>query len=199
MFKSVVVKYISAFMLINLLSIFLSTTVITILVNGYDDDTKNRALKNVAYDATVFMVDDYTKSGESSFSDYLNNSVYKILPVFSAMSTNVENMAIFVADGEGNIKLVGGADGAYVEFAGEDGIVGDGEESKLPSSVMEELKNSSSISKRDTLDGFFSEKHSLYIQALTTKNGKLVGAVTHVFVNDPTRGYGIYAKWMLTN
>ncbi|MCH5159304.1 MAG: hypothetical protein J1F66_00455 [Clostridiales bacterium] len=23
--------------------------------------------------------------------------------------------------------------------------------------------------------------------------------VTHVFVNDPTRGYGIYAKWMLTN
>lgn len=31
------------------------------------------------------------------------------------------------------------------------------------------------------------------------QNGKLVGAVTHVFVNDPTRGYGIYAKWMLTN
>lgn len=31
------------------------------------------------------------------------------------------------------------------------------------------------------------------------QNGKLVGAVTHVFVNDPTRGYGIYAKWMLQN
>lgn len=31
------------------------------------------------------------------------------------------------------------------------------------------------------------------------QNGKLVGAVTHVFVNDPTRGYGIYAKWMLAN
>ena len=29
------------------------------------------------------------------------------------------------------------------------------------------------------------------------QNGKLVGAVTHVFVNDPTRGYGIYAEWML--
>lgn len=29
------------------------------------------------------------------------------------------------------------------------------------------------------------------------QNGKLVGAVTHVFVNDPTRGYGVYAKWML--
>jgi len=28
------------------------------------------------------------------------------------------------------------------------------------------------------------------------QNGKLVGAVTHVFVNDPTRGYGILAEWM---
>lgn len=177
MFKSVFVKYISAFMLINLLSIFLSTSVITILVNGYDDDTKNRALKNVAYNATVFMVDDYTKSEENSFSDYLNDSVYKILPVFSAMSTNVENMAIFVSDGEGNVKLVGGADNAYVEFAGEDGIVGAGEELKLPASVMDELKSSPTISKRDTLDGFFGEKHSLYIQALTTQDGKLVGAV----------------------
>jgi stage IV sporulation protein B len=30
------------------------------------------------------------------------------------------------------------------------------------------------------------------------QNGKLVGAVTHVFVDDPTRGYGIFAENMLT-
>ncbi|HEY8391930.1 MAG TPA: SpoIVB peptidase [Capillibacterium sp.] len=29
------------------------------------------------------------------------------------------------------------------------------------------------------------------------QNGKLVGAITHVFVNDPTRGYGVFAEWML--
>jgi stage IV sporulation protein B len=29
------------------------------------------------------------------------------------------------------------------------------------------------------------------------QNGKLVGAVTHVFVNDPTKGYGVLAEWML--
>lgn len=28
------------------------------------------------------------------------------------------------------------------------------------------------------------------------QNGKLVGVVTHVFINDPTRGYGILAEWM---
>lgn len=29
------------------------------------------------------------------------------------------------------------------------------------------------------------------------QNGRLVGAVTHVFVNDPTRGYGIFIEWMV--
>ena len=29
------------------------------------------------------------------------------------------------------------------------------------------------------------------------QKGKLVGAVTHVFVSDPTRGYGIFAENML--
>jgi stage IV sporulation protein B len=29
------------------------------------------------------------------------------------------------------------------------------------------------------------------------QNGKLVGAVTHVFVHDPTKGYGCFIDWML--
>ena len=31
------------------------------------------------------------------------------------------------------------------------------------------------------------------------QDGKLVGAVTHVFVDDATRGYGIFAETMLEN
>ncbi len=31
------------------------------------------------------------------------------------------------------------------------------------------------------------------------QNGKLVGAITHVFTADPTKGYGIYAQWMRKN
>lgn len=29
------------------------------------------------------------------------------------------------------------------------------------------------------------------------QNGRLIGSVTHVLVNDPTRGYGIFVEWML--
>jgi stage IV sporulation protein B len=31
------------------------------------------------------------------------------------------------------------------------------------------------------------------------QDDRLIGVVTHVFVNDPTRGYGIYAEWMVYN
>lgn len=30
------------------------------------------------------------------------------------------------------------------------------------------------------------------------QDGKLVGAVTHVLINDPTKGYGIFAENMYT-
>jgi len=29
------------------------------------------------------------------------------------------------------------------------------------------------------------------------QNGKFIGAVTHVFINDPKRGFGVPAEWML--
>lgn len=31
------------------------------------------------------------------------------------------------------------------------------------------------------------------------QGGKIVGAVTHVFVNDPTSGYGVHIEWMLSD
>ena len=33
--------------------------------------------------------------------------------------------------------------------------------------------------------------------SLIIQNGKLEGAVTHVFVNEPTKGYGIFAENMI--
>jgi stage IV sporulation protein B len=29
------------------------------------------------------------------------------------------------------------------------------------------------------------------------QNGRVIGAVTHVFVNDPRKGYGMFIEWML--
>ena len=52
-------------------------------------------------------------------------------------------------------------------------------------------------------DGCLLEKTGGIVQGMSGspifQNGMLVGAVTHVFVNNPKRGYAIFAETMLTN
>ena len=182
MFKSVFVKYISAFMLINILSIFLSTSIITTLVNTYDENNKSRALANIAYSVTTFIIDDYSTSGEISFNDYLNKSVYPIKPMLDSLDGNVENLIIFIADGDGNVKLIGGAPN-FEQYAGPDGLISPGEELAYPESVTASLQDSSGISRSDTLDGFFEEKHFSYIKPIRTKTGNVVGSVMTCTMN----------------
>jgi len=163
-------------MLINILSIFLSTSIITTLVTIYDNNNKDRALKNVAYESTKFMIDDYTKSEESSFNDYLNNSVQHILPILDAMSTNAEEIVIFISDGDGNIKIVGGSEYAR-SFVGEDGLITDGEELIYSSEIVDKLSGNTVITDKNDLGGFFSEATPYYIQPIMTSEGKFVGSV----------------------
>ena len=45
-------------------------------------------------------------------------------------------------------------------------------------------------------------KYSYYLNTLVSgspiiQNGKIIGAVTHVMVNEPTKGYGIFIENML--
>ena len=51
---------------------------------------------------------------------------------------------------------------------------------------------------------FFVKKCRPYLTTLLSgspiiQNGKLVGAVTHVLINDPTTGYGIFIENMLNS
>ena len=51
---------------------------------------------------------------------------------------------------------------------------------------------------KDTENSPFEASSVLVVKASPLiQNGKLIGAVTHVFVNDPTRGYGIFIENML--
>lgn len=60
-------------------------------------------------------------------------------------------------------------------------------------------KNKSMILK--ITDNELIEKTGGIVQGMSgspiVQDGKIVGAVTHVFVNDPTKGFGLYIDWML--
>ena len=52
---------------------------------------------------------------------------------------------------------------------------------------------------KDTVNSPFEASSVLVVKASPLiQNGKLIGTVTHVLVNDPTRGYGIFIENMLS-
>ena len=176
MFKSVFIKYISAFMLINILSILLSTTIITTLANSYDENLKIRTVSGVAYSITDFVIEDYNNSGQMSFNDYLNQSLHEIKPILDIMAINLDNMVVFISDGAGDIKLAGGSELSQ-KYAGEDGILSEDEEISYPPEIAAKLQEGATITRTDTLDGFFTENQIVYILPITSLDGKVVGSV----------------------
>ena len=62
--------------------------------------------------------------------------------------------------------------------------------------------NEKSIMLRVT-DKELIEKTGGIIQGMSgspiIQNGKLIGAITHVFLNDPTKAFGVYIDWMIEN
>ncbi len=183
MFKSVFVKYISAFMLINILSIFISTSVITSLVTDYNENLRARTISNVAYSVTDFLIDDYNRSGMVNFNTYLNDSLADIKPILDVMSINSDNLIIFISDGDGVVKLAGGSEQSK-QYAGEDGVILPEQEPLCyPASVLDALRTSSGVTRTDTLDGFFSENHVTYILPITSEAGTMVGSVMTCTLN----------------
>lgn len=73
---------------------------------------------------------------------------------------------------------------------------------KIVKTSHQNKANEKSIMFRVT-DPELIEKTGGIIQGMSgspiIQNGKLIGAVTHVFLNDPTKAFGVYIDWMIDN
>ena len=81
-----------------------------------------------------------------------------------------------------------------------DGTVPKDYEIEIVKTYFQNEKDNKSMFIR-VVDKELIEKTGGIIQGMSgspiIQNGKLVGAVTHVFVSDPTKGYGVYADYMI--
>lgn len=80
----------------------------------------------------------------------------------------------------------------------------DGETPKYYKCQIEKIAHNNSITKNMVVritDKRLIEKTGGIVQGMSgspiIQNGKLIGAVTHVLIDDPTKGYGIFAENML--
>ena len=170
MFKSVFAKYISAFMLINVISIVLSVSIITLLVRDYDNDDKNRTLSNVAESTAEFVSESYELSSAEDFREYVGQNYERLMRVLQAIVINIDNINITVSDSTSDILLVYDSSSERQYEKTEMNL------GHLPEDLTENI-GEGPLSGNGTLDGFFTEKRSYYATGITTSDGKITGIV----------------------
>lgn len=178
MFKSVFIKYVTAFLLINVSCMLILTSIFTSIISTYSTNVKSRTLENASkhiYDTVCENLKIYDMTNELSF--YIGIYPEHIHTYLDSFSVNVDEIVMFITDKDGRILLSGGAEESH-KFGGEDGIFSYGEAvCYVPKAFMEELEDSDGHREITTLGGLFSDKYMVYSMPFRDEEGNMMGAV----------------------
>ena len=173
MFRSVFTKFVSLFMLILLASFLVLSTILTSLVNTYNIDVKTHSMANVSYSASVYIRDQFVESDCTDFTEYLHKEKEQIMPVIDLLSTNVENMTLWVVDEFGETVLAGGS--RKTDPAHKDDL--SVKSTTFPEDVIHTIESEGTLSDTGNLSGYFKNRHCTYGVALYTPDSRFLGAV----------------------
>ena len=173
MFRSVFTKFVSLFMLILLASFLVLSTILTSLVNTYNIDVKTHSMANVSYSASVYIRDQFVESDCTEFTEYLHKEKEQIIPVIDLLSTNVENMTLWVVDEFGETVLAGGSRKTGPAHKDDLSV----KSTTFPEGVIHTIESEGTLSDTGNLSGYFKNRHCTYGVALYTPDSRFLGAV----------------------
>ena len=173
MFRSVFTKFVSLFMLILLASFLVLSTILTSLVNTYNIDVKTHSMANVSYSASVYIRDQFVESDCTDFTEYLHKEKEQIIPVIDLLSTNVENMTLWVVDEFGETVLAGGSRKTDPSHKDDLSV----KSTTFPEGVIHTIESEGTLSDTGNLSGYFKNRHCTYGVALYTPDSRFLGAV----------------------
>ena len=174
MFKSIFTKIIVVFSLILLMSFLVLTSILTSLVNTYNNDAKMNAMADAAYSISLYLHSDYASSGQTNFDDYLYTQGSDIMPAIDLLSVNVDNLVLWIADSEGKIVFSGGSGQHAVP---EHAVMAENGRYVLPRSIYNRLDQEGYVSGQGFMDGFFRTEHCTWGIAIDSTEGEMLGAV----------------------
>ena len=143
MFKSLFSKYISAFLVINLFSFAVIISVITSIINGYSQKTQKDELKMIALSSREYIYNQIDMLETDSLEHAVSSSKKNIESIFTALSSNTDEVTTIITDGTGKILSTFGSYENSLEKT-----------SSLPASFIEFFKS------KGTEDEFLSINNS---------------------------------------
>jgi Signal transduction histidine kinase len=150
MFKSVFTKYITAFMVIIIISFTILAAIITSIIVKNTEDSKYQIINNTTYTASMYLEMGYNNSEIPSFEDYIIQRKSQIQNYLTLLTYNTGDMVIFITDREGNIMLTDG-------HTPPDYLL-----TNVPTRIIEDVINGVTLNRNDDLGGVFSEDYQTW-------------------------------------
>ena len=177
MFRSVFIKYMSAFMLINLVCFGLLSLIITSLIRSYGTENQMRFLDSSASSLERFLATEYSSANrvnKISFSEYLLESGDEISPAIDIVAENVTDILVFITDTNGVIYDSRGGGNIFLETQVE---VNDDGKYVVPSNIIGKVMSEGKYSDTSDLEGFLNEKNLVSAKRIKLPSGAVIGAV----------------------
>ncbi len=166
MFKSIFAKYITAFMLIILISFVALIAIVTSTVNNYSVASKSDQIESAAHSVASYLEDKLARTGLTDFSAFVvlnENDVTSVMKVVAANSTDI---SILITDISGNIIHYTDNNTSQVNPG-----------ASIPKAVMNELINGREISELNYLEGVFDDSHLIFAAPVNNSNNYVCGTV----------------------
>ncbi len=193
MFKSIFAKYVSAFMLIILISFAIIIAVTTSIIGNYSKDIKVSIMETAAESIGTYLENEIDTSDGKELWEIVDDDGESLREMFSVISSNGDDLTVLITDTEGKILISTGNDSAEADV----GTV-------VHSSFVDSVNNGTSVFQMNGERSIFKSPHMVY--AVTVESGgELVGDVfvctSSVLMTDLiakiTKTIGLAVLWVL--
>lgn len=164
MFKSVFAKYISAFLLIILISFLIIIAIITSIINNYSKDIKIGIMETAANASGVYLQSEMKNSGSDDLRELTLIYREDIERMLSVISSNSDDLTVLLSDPEGKILVAVGSESAEI----------------LPQAVVhhsfiEKANNGTHVFQMGKAFGIFKAPHLAYGIPIADEDGRVYG------------------------
>ena len=153
MFKSLFLKYITAFMLIIVVSFMLLIVIIGNIINGYSEQVKTELITNSAAAAYTYVDDNYQK--DIPFSEYIAQNEHPTAEILQALTVNADGITILIADVDGTLLMGRGVEQELFSLG-----------SVLPFEGMSKVLAGEHVQSTDTFGGALEQAHVVHAYPL---------------------------------
>ena len=166
MFKSIFSKYVTAFMLIILVSFLVVVIITSSAIGRFSNDTKADFVKNSNEIAKNYISSMLYSSESRNFSSFEEREKNDINRMLYNISFNTQDVSTVVVDTEGNTVFSYTCEGNEIAFSG-----------KISSEVTDAVLSENEYYETGKFDGFFKGAKVICGSAIKNGNGELCGYV----------------------